>query len=284
MAVHAKVNAQIEAPGVSVQMVDYRWRRGEEIFELEKDYVLRRRAHPTNLGVSAIIGGGRQQSFGHLMFFPADVSVRTLAAANDELAQTIMCRFDHNWFDGLADIPCEWGPEELARCFDLRNSRIDQAVQWMGLEATSPGFASPLLLESLSSVIAVEIARHFMQNDGGLRVRTRDGKLIPSHLKRIIDYIDSSSHKCPTIDEIAAVCDISSAHLRRAFKNTTGHTIHDYVEDVRLSKARALLSETDLPLKEISYRLGFAASSTFSSVFRKAQGETPSGYRCRTRQ
>ncbi|MCZ4344066.1 AraC family transcriptional regulator [Sphingomonadaceae bacterium G21617-S1] len=283
MTVHAKVNAQIEAPGVAVQVVDYRWRRGEEIFELEKDYVLRRRAHPSKLGVSAVIGG-RQQPFGHLMFFPADVSVQTLAAANDERVQGIMCRFDHAWFNSLAELPREWGPDDLARCLDLKNSRIDQAVQWMGMEAASPGFASPLLLESLSSVIAVETARYFMGDDSNLRVRTRDGKLIPSHLRRIVEYIEASSHKCPTIDEIATICDISSAHLRRAFKNTTGHTIHDYVENVRLGKARALLSETDLPLKEISYRLGFAASSTFSSVFRKAQGETPSGYRCRTRQ
>ena len=218
------------------------------------------------------------------MYFPADVPIRTKAAANDERVQTIMCRFNHDWFAKVAEMPHEWSSEDLARSLDLRNGRVDQAIQWMGLEAASPGLASPLLIESLASLVAVELARHFLQEGANLRVRTREGKLLPSHLNRVIEYIESSSHKCPTIDEIALMCDVSSAHLRRAFKNTTGHTIHQYVETTRLNKAKALLSETDLPLKEISYRLGFAASSTFSSVFRKSQGETPSGYRCRTRQ
>lgn len=283
MSLQGKVNSRIDAPGVCVQVVDYRWQRGTEIVEHECDHVLRRRAHPSRLGVTAMLGNA-QQPFGHLMFFPADVSIRTKAAANDERVQTITCRFDHNWFAKAAEVPREWSSEELARCLDLRNGRIDHAIQWMGLEAASPGMASPLLIESLASVVAVELARYFARTDANLRVRTREGKLLPSHLNRVIDYIESSTHKCPTIDEIATMCDVSSAHLRRAFKNTTGHTIHHYVETMRLNKAKALLSETDLPLKEISYRLGFAASSTFSSVFRKSQGETPSGFRCRTRQ
>lgn len=283
MSLQGKVNSRIDAPGICVQVVDYRWQRGAEIVELETDHLLRRRAYPSLLGVTATLGNV-QQAFGHLMFFPADVPIRTLAAANDERVQTITCRLDHQWFAKTARIPQEWASEDLARCLDLRNGRIDQAIQWMGLEAASPGMASPLLIESLASVVAVELARHFAQKNDSLRVRTREGKLLPLHLNRVIDYINSTTHKCPTIDKIATMCDVSSAHLRRAFKNTTGHTIHHYVEETRLNKAKALLSETDLPLKEISYRLGFAASSSFSSVFRKSQGETPSGFRCRTRQ
>lgn len=283
MLLQGKINSRIDVPGVCVQMIDYRWQRGAEIVEEEPHHLLRRRANPTRLGVSAVVGNA-DQPFGQLMFFPADTPFRTRAAANDEYVQTITCRFDRDWFAGMAEIPGEWDGFDLARCCDLRNSRIDQAIQWMGNEAVAPGLASALLIESLASAVAVEIARHFGQSEEQLRVRTRDGKLLPSHLNRVVAYIESTIQRCPTIDEIASTCDVSSAHLRRAFKNTTGHTIHHYVESVRLTKAKALLSETDLPLKEISYRLGFAASSTFSSVFRKLQGETPSGFRFRTRQ
>lgn len=283
MSLQGKINSRIAVPGVCVQMIDYRWQRGAEIVEEEPDHLLRRRAHPTQLGVSAMLGNA-DQPFGQLMFFPADIPFRTKAAANDEYVQTITCRFNRGWFAEMAEIPDRWESSELARCCDVRNRRIDQAIQWMGNEATAPGLASALLIESLASAVAIEIARHFGQSEEVLRVRTRDGKLLPSHLNRVVDYIESTIQRCPTIDEIAATCDVSSAHLRRAFKNTTGRTIHDYVEKVRLNKAKALLSDTDLPLKEISYRLGFAASSTFSSVFRKLQGETPSDYRFRTRR
>ena len=283
MSVQAKISSRIDVPGVCVQIVDYRWRRGAEIVEEEPDHLLRRRVAPTHLGVSAVLGNS-DQPFGQLMFFPANTAIHTKAAANDEYVQTITCRFDRDWFAETAGLSGRWVSPDLARCCDLRNSRIDQAIQWMGSEAATPSLASSLLIDSLASVVVVEIARHFSQSEDLLRVRTRDGKLIPSHLGRVIDYIEATIQRCPTIDEIAATCDVSSAHLRRAFKNTTGYTIHDYVENVRLNKAKALLSETDLPLKEISYRLGFAASSTFSSVFRKLQGETPSGFRFRARQ
>lgn len=283
MSLQGKINSRIDLPGVCVQIVDYRWHRGAEIVEVEPHHLLRRRSNPTQLGVSAMVDNS-ERPFGQLMFFPAHVPFSTSAAANDEYVQTITCRFDRDWFSAMANIPGEWDKGDLTRCCDVRNSRIDQAIQWMGNEVAAPGLASTLLIESLASAVAVEIARHFGEPGRQLRARTRDGKLQPSHLNRVVEFIESTIQRCPTIDEIAATCNVSPAHLRRAFKNSTGHTIHDYVESVRLTKAKALLSETDLPLKEISFRLGFAVSSTFSSAFRKLQGETPSGFRFRTRQ
>ena len=61
----------------------------------------------------------------------------------------------------------------------------------------------------------------------------------------------------------------------RLFREATGETVKSYVERVRLTKAKALLSGTELPLKEISARLGFASPSGFSVAFRRLAGETP---------
>lgn len=67
----------------------------------------------------------------------------------------------------------------------------------------------------------------------------------------------------------------------RAFKASTGLTIHAYVEQVRLAKAKALLSDTDIQLKEIAFRLGFSNAANFSAAFRKSAGESPREFRRR---
>ena len=277
------VSAHVEARGVDVKIVDYRWKAGELISELDPCHVLRLRSFPSQLGVSAHLRPGALKPFGQLMFFPADVPVQTTKADHGERVRNIMCRFDPSWFHEAAQLPRNWEVEDLARCLDLRNLRIEQAIQRMGAEAADPGFASKLLIEALGTVIAVEVGRHFSERAKTLRVRTFEGKMTPSGIYRMQEYVESITDRNPNIDDIAAACSISSAHLRRSFKKTTGQTVHQYVEGVRLKKAKTLLQETDLPLKEISYRLGFADSSSFSSTFRKSAGESPSGYRYRSR-
>ena len=275
--------AHIEARGINVQVLDYRWSAGEHISELEPDFILRWRPYPSQVSISGRLREGALKSFGQLMFFPADVPIETGTAHNTERTRNIICRFNRDWFNEISPLKSNWSYDDLDRCFDMNNIRIEQAIQRLGMEAACPGFASTLIVESLATVIAVEISRHFSVRNEVLRVRSRDGELLPADLHRIYEYIDSFTCKCPSIDDIAAICDISAAHLRRSFKKTTGQTVHQYVENVRLSKAKSFLADTDLPLKEISYRLGFADSSTFSSTFRKALGEAPSVYRYRSR-
>lgn len=283
MSARGNISAQLEAPGVNIQIWDYHWDEGEQIYQCEHDFILSYRSHPAQVSVAAKLDDGRLQKFGQLMFFPADVEVNTAAANNNERVRNIQCNFNTEWFRQIWGGSVNIGPDDLYRCYDMRNLRIEQAIQRLGMEAINPGFASKLMVESLSAVVAIEIARYFNGPAEDLRVRTREGRLSQIDLLRITEYIENFETKCPSISDIAHVCNISPAHLRRSFKRTTGQTVHDYVETIRLRKAQKLLVDTDLPLKIISYRLGFANSSTFSSTFRRISGETPSGYRCRAR-
>lgn len=67
--------------------------------------------------------------------------------------------------------------------------------------------------------------------------------------------------------------------LRRRFRLATGISLHTYVMEIRISRARDLLGETELPLKEISDKLNYADIGYFSRQFRECTGVTPSVYR-----
>jgi AraC family transcriptional regulator len=275
------VTAFMDLDDVNIQILDYKWNENEQITECENRFILRYRTSPTPVSIAANMRHGALQDFGQLMFFPAMTACETTAAKLTERARSIVCSFRYEWFRKIWPDRDEWNDRDLARCYDMRNPRLEQAIQRLGLEAQSPGFASHLMAESLAQAIAVDLARHFTPRSRSRRVRTQEGRFSARELSRICDYVDSVLNRSPTTAEISRQCGISPAHLRRSFKASTGETLHQYVTNARLRRARVLLAESDLPLKEIAFRLGFASSSTFSSTFHKISGETPSGYRQR---
>jgi AraC family transcriptional regulator len=63
------------------------------------------------------------------------------------------------------------------------------------------------------------------------------------------------------------------------FRESTGQSVRQWVEQRRMDKARRLLAETDLPMKAIAFDLGFASQAVFSTAFRRCAGVSPSTYR-----
>ena len=71
----------------------------------------------------------------------------------------------------------------------------------------------------------------------------------------------------------------SQEYLLRIFKKKEGVTILQYINDLKLSAAKQLLAEAELPVKEIAERLGFASQGYFGRFFRNKTGLTPNAYR-----
>ncbi len=71
----------------------------------------------------------------------------------------------------------------------------------------------------------------------------------------------------------------SQEYLLRIFKKKEGVTILQYINDLKLSAAKQLLSEAELPVKEIAEQLGFTSQGYFGRFFRNKTGLTPNAYR-----
>jgi AraC-like DNA-binding protein len=83
----------------------------------------------------------------------------------------------------------------------------------------------------------------------------------------------------PDYPALAQHLDCSLATLRRRFKKETGQSLHDYVIVQRVVRARSLLLETDLPLREIAARLGYDSEFFFARQFKQVAQVTPGEYR-----
>lgn len=90
-----------------------------------------------------------------------------------------------------------------------------------------------------------------------------------------------SENVCKDIDpeELALKLNISYSWFRKVFKDYTGYAPAKYFQELKLRRAKQLLVETSLSVKEISYQLNYASAEHFFSLFKKRTGFTPLEYR-----
>ena len=92
---------------------------------------------------------------------------------------------------------------------------------------------------------------------------------------RIREALESSL----TIQQIAEELGCSYSNFRKLFKEYTGLSPATYQQDLKLQRAKELLSTTNLSVKEIAYRLNFDSPDYFSAKFKIKTGRKPSDFR-----
>ena len=75
-----------------------------------------------------------------------------------------------------------------------------------------------------------------------------------------------------------------NSYLRRIYKRSSGITISERLEELRMQHARKLLTDTKLLNSEIAAACGFSDQYYFSRRFKQLCGCTPSAYRCKAMQ
>lgn len=101
----------------------------------------------------------------------------------------------------------------------------------------------------------------------------------PESLLRALDFMNSSFQNAVRLEKIARNAGVSQPTLVRLFRRHFQQHPLEYLIGLRLEFARSMLSATDLPLKEISWRSGYSSPYYFSTAFRKKYGAAPREYR-----
>jgi two-component system response regulator YesN len=97
--------------------------------------------------------------------------------------------------------------------------------------------------------------------------------------KRILflkSYLLENLHRKFSIEELANLVNFSPVYLRQLFKAETGQTITQYIRQLRLAKAKELLENKFLRVKEVGVAVGLPNQSKFTQYFKEAYGMTPS--------
>ena len=105
--------------------------------------------------------------------------------------------------------------------------------------------------------------------------RRRHDPMVAMALERIQARFDPDL----TVDQVVAAVPLSRRPLEIRFRRETGSSIHDAITAARIDRARSLLSGTDLPLRIIAQRIGFASVQHFCTIYRKTTGFSPGRHR-----
>ncbi|MFP4370785.1 MAG: response regulator [Halanaerobium sp.] len=93
------------------------------------------------------------------------------------------------------------------------------------------------------------------------------------------EYIAAKYQDGITLSEMALKFNLSTGHLSNLFHEETGESFSDYLNMIRLNKAKELLKTTDDKIYQIADQLGFNDAYYFSSWFKKLVGASPTTYR-----
>ena len=108
-----------------------------------------------------------------------------------------------------------------------------------------------------------------------------EGKGVDSLISRVNDYIYENCTETLTLGIIAEKFYLSPNYLSSRFNSVNKMPFNDYINEVRLMRAKRYLVTTDMHVKEIGKVVGFNSNSYFSEVFKKIVGMTPREYRLR---
>jgi len=92
-------------------------------------------------------------------------------------------------------------------------------------------------------------------------------------------YINDHFHESITLEDIAGVVHLNAVYFSVIFKREVGINFSDYLIQMRIEAAKALLKESHMTINEIAERVGYRDSRYFSKLFRKIVGVYPNEYR-----
>jgi AraC-like DNA-binding protein/ligand-binding sensor protein len=101
----------------------------------------------------------------------------------------------------------------------------------------------------------------------------------PAPVAKAKELIAKNQDNALCLATVAKAVNTSTFYFCKLFKKTTGLTFTEYVNRVRIEKAKTLLADPNHRIGEVAYEVGFQSLTHFNRIFRKIEGQTPSEFR-----
>jgi len=140
----------------------------------------------------------------------------------------------------------------------------------------APDQASELFVDHLAMALATHIAHTY----GGMRPRSdvKMGTLARWQERRAKEMLAANLTGGITLADLGKACELSIRHFTRAFRGSTGMSPHRWLLQLRVEKAKNLLTSSRRTLADIALECGFADQSHFNRAFQRSVGLSPGAW------
>lgn len=159
--------------------------------------------------------------------------------------------------------------------FGAEGMHYDPQLAQQMLQASAVMQQSPDAVEkecALFQVLSTLIRQH-----GERTLKGGERHALRADIRQAIDFLHSDYHQSLAVSEIAAVAGLSEYHFMRTFQKLTGLSVHQYLTQIRLMRAKRLLS-SGFDAAHTASEVGFFDQSHFIKKFRAHFGITPGAF------
>jgi len=193
----------------------------------------------------------------------------------------VYCAFDQMFIRGIEEERDEQSPCQPYYRAIKHDWQSKQLLMLLIAELEAGGPSGRIYGESLALALG---SRFLMLSTGVSKVKLpSDSALVPGKLARIKELIESRLDGDLSLAILARESGYSRAHFSRSFHAATGMTVHRYVLERRIHRAKYMLGikSDDNSLADVAAICGFASQSHMSLAFRREFGVTPAEFRRR---
>ena len=133
------------------------------------------------------------------------------------------------------------------------------------------------LLLSLALLLAAALAA----GCGGKPQESQKEDQSNSAVKKAMLYIQENYSRDISLDDVSSQVNISPYYFSKIFKDETGENFIEYLTRVRIERAKELLVDANISVKEAGIQSGYSDPNYFSRIFKKQMDMTPSEYKAR---
>lgn len=168
--------------------------------------------------------------------------------------------------------------EEGKKTFDIPYS--DPNLKRMKL-LSPPTLGGEQLIKNYLELFLINLLRSQTETKEGNKIFLPRKELSGKPVNDVIHLLENSLYTTLNIEEICKTTAYGRAYLFRVFKAKTGKTIMEYYLDLKIERAKQLLRENELSIREISEVLAFNEPNYFTKTFKRITRLTPTAYKKR---
>ena len=141
------------------------------------------------------------------------------------------------------------------------------------MELEVSGFGKDIIIQASLCAAIIKLARLFAESK-----KHKDDD-INTYISKAIAFMGSRYSEDISIEMAAQHVNLNTSYFYKIFKQVMQKTPAEYLNELRISKAKMLLERSDIPINDICFYTGFNSRQYFSYVFKKHTEMTPKQYR-----